>query len=155
MNKSTPHTSIDIDSHRKPVVMIVDDDISKRNMLKRLLCTRYEVQYADSGTEAIEKATISAPDIILLDVNMPDLDGFKTCKKLRTIDALRLSKIMIVSGRALEEDKLQGITAGANDYITLPFDETEFLLRIGNMVKLKRAEELINEHQWKASYDSI
>lgn len=139
----------------KANILIVDDDPGKRRMLGRLLTSRYNIQYVDSGAEAIKKSSETIPDIILLDVNMPQMDGFNTCQKLRAIEALQFSKIMIVSGRALDEDKKQGIEAGANDYISLPFDETEFILRIDNMIKLKYAEEMISRNNWTKSYDPI
>ena len=114
----------------KKRVLVVDDEQNITQMMAMMLRTRgYDVDVAGSGEEAIRKA-IEKPDLILLDLILPDLEGFEVCRKLREGKSTRNIPIIIVSVKYLFEDKIEGLYLGADDYITKPFDHEELFARM-------------------------
>ncbi|HOW36131.1 MAG TPA: EAL domain-containing protein [Candidatus Omnitrophota bacterium] len=114
----------------KKRVLIVDDERNIAQMMSLILETRgYEVDIADSGSAAIEKA-MTKPDLILLDLILPDVEGFEVCRRLREGKTTRHIPIIIVSVKYLFEDKIEGLYLGADDYLTKPFDHEELLARM-------------------------
>jgi len=129
-------------------VMIVDDDIISCETLESLLRSDYyEISITHSGKEAISLALQIQPDLILLDVMMPEMDGFETCQKIR--ENPNLSNIPIIMVTALDdrESKLRGIEAGADDYVSKPYDRLELRLRIKTITKLNRFRQLQEEKE--------
>ncbi len=119
---------------RKHRILIVDDEPK----LVRLLCTNlntkdYEILTAATGRQAFELAASADPDVIVLDVMLPDVSGFEVCRELRAMSDV---PILMLTARARDSDKLEGFKAGADDYITKPFNVNEFLARIS--VALRR-----------------
>lgn len=120
-------------------VLIVDDDIVACETLASLLTSDYyELFISHSGKEALEQAEIVKPDLILLDLMMPEMDGFEVCQRIR--ENPRISNIPIIMVTALDdrESKLRGIEVGADDYISKPYDRLELRLRIKTITKLNR-----------------
>lgn len=114
----------------KKRILIVDDELNVRQMMSMMLETRgYEVHVAGSGEEAIEKATLK-PDLILLDLILPDLEGFEVCRRIRERKHTRGIPIIIVSVKYLFEDKIEGLYLGADDYLTKPFEYEELFARM-------------------------
>jgi EAL domain-containing protein (putative c-di-GMP-specific phosphodiesterase class I)/FixJ family two-component response regulator len=114
----------------KKKVLVVDDEKSIAKTLTLLLETRgYEVDVAETGAQALEKA-MNKPDIILLDLVLPDISGFDVCRKLREEKNTRHLPIIILSVRYLYEDKIEGLYLGADDYITKPFEYEELFARM-------------------------
>jgi len=114
----------------KKRVLVVDDEESISKTLKLLLETRgYDVDVAETGHEALEKA-LKKPDIILLDLMLPDITGFDVCRKLREDKATHFIPIIILSVRYLYEDKVEGLYLGADDYVTKPFEYEELFARM-------------------------
>ena len=126
----------------KTKVLIVDDDSRNLRILEEILSDDFEVEEAVNGSEALEKASQFMPDIILLDIMMPDIDGLEVCKRIRENKNLSFIKIILVSGKARQDEKMEGYEAGADDYITKPFDDDELLVKVKVFAKLKFSEEI-------------
>ncbi len=111
-------------------VLIVDDERNITQMMAMMLQTRgYDVEVANSGEEAIRKA-LEKPDLILLDLVLPDFEGFEVCRRLRESKNTHAIPIIIVSVKYLFEDKIEGLYIGADDYVTKPFDHEELFARM-------------------------
>ncbi|MDP8264842.1 MAG: EAL domain-containing protein [Candidatus Aceula lacicola] len=122
----------------KTRVLVVDDEQSISKTLKLLLETRgYDVDIAETGREALEKA-LKKPDIILLDLVLPDTSGFDVCRKLREDKITHLIPIIILSVRYLYEDKVEGLYLGADDYITKPFEYEELFARMEAVMRRRQ-----------------
>jgi two-component system KDP operon response regulator KdpE len=125
---------------QQPSVLIVDDEPSLRKVLRTSLgAAGFTVEEARSGEEALEMAQNRAFDIILLDVNMPGVGGLEACRRLRNL-APR-SGILMITVRDMEEDKVQGLEAGADDYITKPFHLRELIARLRAVLRRRRVPE--------------
>lgn len=109
-------------------ILVVDDELSIRRALTPLLRSRgYEVESAASGGEALRAVAERPPDLIVLDLGLPDLDGTAVCARIRAITAV---PIIVLSARDREADKVSALDLGADDYVTKPFGAEEFLARI-------------------------
>ena len=116
-------------------ILLIEDNISLVNTLRMLLSTRgYEVDFAYSGREASKQISTQI-DLILLDISLPDTDGFKLCKKLKNSDKSSHIPIIILSARALSEDIIEGLYLGADDYITKPFECEELIARMEAVIR--------------------
>ncbi|MBN2314035.1 MAG: response regulator [Sedimentisphaerales bacterium] len=124
-------------------ILAVDDDPNNIAILEELLDDRFELKISSSGEQALEIAREFQPDMILLDIMMPGIDGYEVCRRLREYDALKDTKIIMLSARAMNSDQLKGYQAGADDYITKPFDGDEFLEKVNVNLNLKNAEEAL------------
>ncbi len=121
-----------------PLILIVDDQQDNRNLLTmRLSAHGYSTAEAVDGEDAIEKATDLSPDLILLDVMMPKLDGFEVCRRLRMDPILPFIPVVLVTARSNTEDVVQGLEAGANDYLTKPVDTIALIARVRSMLRTK------------------
>ncbi|MDT8284296.1 MAG: response regulator transcription factor [Thermovirgaceae bacterium] len=117
-------------------VLVIDDEESIRRALKSILSSRsYEVSLAATGAEGIDLAIEKNPQLIILDLTLPDLDGFEVCRELRT---WFVSPILILSVRGNENDKVRALDLGADDYLTKPFSAGELLARMRAI--MRRAE---------------
>ena len=126
----------------QPTVLIADDEPEVLNVVKRFLTRKgYDMVTAANGAEALGKSKVQKPDIILLDINMPEMDGMTVCRKLREDPLTRLTPIVFVSARGKTDDKVSGLNIGADDYITKPFELEELQARID--VLLKRNQNMI------------
>ena len=125
-------------------ILIVDDEEYIVELLRiNLKKQGYEPICAYSGTEALEQAQKMRPDLILLDIMMPDMDGLETCRKLREDRTMKRVPIIILSAKSEETDKVIGLGVGADDYMTKPFGIRELMARIS--AALRRAEQSIPE----------
>lgn len=123
-------------------VLAVDDNPRDLTIVEKTLGGQYQLVTASSGEEALYLAPRYRPDLVLLDIMMPGLDGFETCKRLRAIPSLSNCKIILVSARATTADRLDGYSAGADDYVTKPFDSEELLAKLRVYLRLKSVEEV-------------
>lgn len=123
-------------------VLIVDDHPANVMLLEDILREEYTLATAFSGEEALAIAPTFRPTVILLDIMMPGIDGYETCQRIRALPALRHTKIIMVSAKAMVEERLRGYEAGADDYITKPFDEEELLAKVRVYMRLKSVEEM-------------
>ena len=123
----------------KKTILIVDDEKSIRELLAfNLEKEGYKVIEADNGIDAVDKALNQKPDLILLDVMLPRMDGISVCKKLRYALNINTVPILMVSAKDTESDKIVGLEMGADDYITKPFQIREVMARI--KANLRKAE---------------
>ena len=119
-------------------ILIVDDEPFNVDYLEQELEDRgYETISATNGQEALEKVAAEAPDLILLDVMMPVMDGFTVCRILKDHEETRLIPIIIMTALDAVADRIQGIKAGADDFLTKPVHEEELFARIATALKLK------------------
>lgn len=123
-------------------ILIVDDNERNVSILRTILGQDYALEAAGSGEEALAIAHALQPDLILLDIMMPGIDGYETCRRLRASPSLRWVKIIMVSARAMVSERVQGYDAGADDYVTKPFDEDELLAKVRVHLRLKSIEEV-------------
>jgi two-component system sensor histidine kinase/response regulator len=123
-------------------ILIVDDDAVSRIGLESVLRDKYTTKTASSGEEALELAGQFKPDLILLDVVMPGIDGHEVSRQIRNDEALKQIKIVMLSANTATEDRLEGYNAGADDYLTKPFDKDELLAKVRVYLRLKSVEEL-------------
>lgn len=118
----------------KRKVLLVDDSMTTLFMEEMILNGRYQVVKATNGEDAIEKARAERPDLILLDVIMPKMDGFAVCRALRAEEATRTTPIIMVTTRGEEENVERGFEAGCNDYVTKPINGLELLTKVENQL---------------------
>jgi PleD family two-component response regulator len=127
----------------KSRLLVVEDDVDIGNMLKIYFSgMEYDVDVAVRGSEALEKTKQVLPHLIVLDIMLPDIDGYEVCRNLRT--NMRTSHIPVIFLTQKDErsDKLQGLELGADDYITKPFDIEELKLRVQGAIKRSERESL-------------
>jgi signal transduction histidine kinase len=120
---------------RRPVVLVADDEPDMRRFLKSELDGSYDVLEAADGVQALEKAQQFLPDIILLDMMMPEMDGLEVCHELRQRDVTVNIPIILLTARADEETKFDALGMGANDFLAKPFSSTELQARIKNLIE--------------------
>ncbi|UCG11067.1 MAG: response regulator [Deltaproteobacteria bacterium] len=117
-------------------VLVVDDEQEIRNLLETILTgDGYEVIKASDGAEAIEFAERENPDLILMDITMPGMDGIEACKRLKGADNTRLIPIIIVTGYA--DNKMQALEVGADDFVNKPFDMVELSFRVKSVLRIR------------------
>jgi len=115
----------------KSKILVVDDELSIADFLGGQLVNRgYDVLKAFDGEDGIDLARKELPDLVLLDVRMPKMDGFEVCRKLREDRMTYLIPVIMITGKKEQEDKITGIKSGADDYVTKPFELPELLARI-------------------------
>lgn len=130
----------------KPQILVVDDDTRNVKLLGDLLSTLgYGVAKAFQGQEALQKVAAHPPDLILLDVMMPKMDGYEVCRRLKGDEKTRLIPIVMLTALRDLEDRIKGIEAGADDFLTKPFNQSELKARVKSLIKLKQfTDELEN-----------
>lgn len=124
------------DTLRKPRILVIEDQPDVRNLLK-LALTRAgcDVATAATGMEGLQLAETGKFDLITLDVDLPDVNGFEICSRLRNHAELRDTPVVLVTGRFSEEDIRRGREVGATDYISKPFDLASFISRLFSHIK--------------------
>jgi two-component system, cell cycle response regulator len=123
---------------KKTKVLVVDDDEDGLYILKLLLTKmKYEVHTAKDGEEALEKADALIPDIILLDVMMPKLNGFEVCKRVKASPEGMYIPIILLTAKSELTSKIEGLDCGADEYLTKPYDMHELTARIRSMLRIK------------------
>ncbi|QAR34178.1 response regulator [Geovibrio thiophilus] len=130
-------------NERKPLVLIVDD-VPKNIQLLSLVLSRknYEIAFAVSGEQALEMLESISPELILLDIVMPGMDGFEVCERVRSNPVTEGIPIIFLTGRASAEDIKKGFQTGAVDYISKPFNSEELLARVRTHIELKRNQDM-------------
>src|SRR5258706_3841551 len=127
----------------KKRLLVIEDDIDVAEMLVVYFSSQgFEVLNATSGIEGIQLARSKFPNLILLDVMLPDMDGFDVCKILRTTTLTRYIPITFLTQRDARADKVAGLELGADDYVTKPFDVEELRLRIQGSLRRSTREAL-------------
>jgi len=131
----------------KARLLVVEDDPDISNMLKIYFTSQgYEVDAALRGATALEKTRQGMPHLIVLDIMLPDIDGYEVCRNLRTNARTSHIPVIFLTQKDERSDKLQGLELGADDYITKPFDIEELKLRVQNAIARAERESLTDPH---------
>ncbi len=124
-------------------LLVVEDDIDIANMLKIYFTgLQYDVDVANRGRDALEKTKHALPHLIILDIMLPDIDGYEVCRNLRTSTRTSHIPVIFLTQKDERSDKLQGLELGADDYITKPFDIEELKLRVQGAIRRSERESL-------------
>lgn len=143
MPEDSPKDPVD----RKAKILIVDDEERNRKLLGVILSNYgYAFEMAKNGIEALEKTQSYKPDLILLDIIMPEMDGYETCKRLRENHETQYIPIVMVTALADQDSKLRGLEAGANDFLTKPVDKADVVIRVKNLLRIKEFEVFLKQH---------
>ncbi|HYV83604.1 MAG TPA: ATP-binding protein [Pyrinomonadaceae bacterium] len=138
----TPATSVDQPRAR---ILLADDNTDMREYLRRLLATKYDVEAVAEGETALAAALSQKFDLVLSDVMMPKLDGFGLLKALRADERTRTTPVILLSARAGEESRVEGMGAGADDYLIKPFSARELIARVEAHLNLQRVRREAEE----------
>ena len=128
----------------KPKILVVEDDPAISNLIRTTLETQgYQYHMAQTGSGALMEVLSYKADVVILDLGLPDMDGVDIIKKIRTWNSI---PIIVVSARAEDQDKVEALDAGADDYLTKPFSIDEFLARLRAALRRSHAEKTKRRH---------
>jgi len=131
----------------KPLILIVDDIPKNLQILSGILSNEnFEISFASSGKQALTSVEAAPPDLILLDIMMPELDGYQVCKILKSNDKTKDIPIIFLTGKAEPNDITEGFKAGAVDYVIKPFNSQELISRVNTHIELKLSRDKILEN---------
>lgn len=132
----------------KSTILIVDDNAASRETLESVLGGEgYNLQMAEDGAQALEKADALHPDLILLDVMMPGMDGFEVCRRLRCTPGLVEVPIILLTALDDSTSRMEGIQSGADDFLSKPFDRQELRARVRTITRLNRYRTLLEQRE--------
>jgi|GEM_PF-204345 len=132
----------------KPVLLVVDDQPEHIELLEAYLVPQgYEIITSASGEEALEKLSANRIDLILLDVMLPGIQGFEVIRRIRQDAAHRVLPIILITVLSEPEDRVKGIEAGCDDFLSKPVDKTELLARVGSLLKVKAYHDLMSNYR--------
>src|SRR5512144_1777400 len=135
-----PDSAPIVSGHSKPRVLAVDDVVQNLQVVGTMLRNEgYEVMPASSGVQALERVRVRTPDLILLDLMMPDMDGLDVCRRLKSDSVGRQIPIIFLTASNEMDHLLKGFEVGAVDYVTKPFNGPELLARVRTHLELKLA----------------
>ncbi len=128
-------------------ILIVDDEEKNLKLMAVLLESYgYVYETAKNGLEALEKTKTFLPDLIFLDIMMPEMDGYETCRRLKSDPETQNIPVVMVTALAERESKIKGLDVGANDFLTKPIDKTELLIRTKNLLMFKEYQDFLKDH---------
>lgn len=145
---ATPKALTDVPSaeeDRARILVVEDDALVREILADQLVEAGYVVSTAEDGEEALAKVATESPDLILLDIIMPKLDGFEVCRRLKADERTILIPVVMVTALTAVQDRIQGIEVGADDFLSKPFNPQELMTRVRSLLRLKRhTDELEN-----------
>jgi len=140
----------------KPLILIVDDVTENLQVLGNILNkNNYRISYATNGKEALNMLKKIHPDLILLDIMMPEMDGLETCRYLKADPGLSEIPVIFLTARTEQADLVQGFETGAVDYVKKPFNSAELLARIRTHVELRQARNTIAKLKEKEMFHAM
>jgi two-component system, cell cycle response regulator len=135
-----------------PTILVADDEPVNRALIERLLVREcYHVLAARNGNEAVEQARSALPDLVLLDMMMPEMDGLDACRLIKETEATRDIPVIFLSARGETEMKVSALSLGADDYISKPFEAEELIARVHVAIRLKRERDQLRLSAEEAS----
>ena len=141
------------ETQKKFSILMVDDNPNNLNLLLNTLRNyNYRLLVAKSGEEAIKRAEYTLPDLILLDVLMPGIDGFETCKILKANEKTKEIPVIFMTALSETENKVKGFELGAVDYITKPIQYEEVILRVQNHLMIQDLKNILQEKNKKLDH---
>ena len=130
-----------------PLILIVDDDWMNRELLQAHL-DGYEVIAVNRGEKALELAQSHPPDLVIVDVRMPEMNGYEVCERLRADEATRYIPVLILSGVETDDAKLRALEVGADDVLSKPFASFILMARVRSLLRMKALhDELVRREQ--------
>lgn len=136
-----------VSENQSGFILVVDDEEKNRRLLRDVLeANGYQVIVAEDGHTALERVIEAPPDVILLDVIMPGLNGFEVCQQLKKTPETAVIPVLLVTSLSEREDRIAGIKAGANDFLTKPVDLQEVMLRVKNALYSKRLFDQVQQN---------
>jgi len=126
-----------INNEEKARILVVDDEPTNIEIIQGYLEKEYDIVSASSGKEALEKISKEKPDVVLLDIMMPELSGYEVCAKLKKDESTRFIPVVIVTALSDIEDKIEAIEAGADDFLTKPINSMELVTRVRSLLRIK------------------
>ncbi|EKD27734.1 MAG: hypothetical protein ACD_79C00600G0002 [uncultured bacterium] len=127
---------------RKHQIMCIDDELANLALLEAILTSHdYKVIMVSDGKEALKHIKERNVDLVLLDIMMPEMDGYSICKKLKEDEITRHIPVIIITSLTSKKEKITALKAGADDFVSKPFDQTELLVRIATLLKMREGEE--------------
>ena len=127
------------------ILIVEDDDLVSRTVERSLSSNDFQISLADNGIDGIKAARKSTPDLVILDVIMPEMDGYEVCRRMRADSQLSEIPILFLTAKIKDEDKVNGFLAGADDYLTKPFNIDELALRVQAILRRTRQRDQIQE----------
>jgi putative two-component system response regulator len=128
-------------------ILIVDDEEANLRLLTQwLIPLGYDIELAANGIEAVQKATESRPDLIILDIMMPVMDGYEACSIIKATPETKNIPIIMVTALNDRESKLKGLSVSANDFLSKPIDQSELIIRVKNLLRIKSYEDFMLTH---------
>jgi len=137
--------SLTLPLHVRKKILVVDDMPSTAKLMQKLL-SKYDCTIAFNGKEALLKTAIIRPDLILLDIMMPDMDGFEVCAQIKSNPDLKNIPIIMVTTLEDRQSKLQGLEIGVNEFLTKPIDAAELSIRVSNILKIKEYSDFLADY---------
>ncbi|MCK5077727.1 MAG: response regulator, partial [Calditrichia bacterium] len=139
-----------------PLILIVDDVNENLQVLGNILNKNdYRISFATNGKEALNMLKKIEPDLILLDIMMPGLDGFETCKQIKANDKTKDIPVIFLTAKNEQEDIVGGFQIGAVDYVKKPFNSPELLARIKTHIELRKAKNIIAKMKEKEMFQAM
>ncbi len=133
------------EENKKYKIMIIDDEPDMCQFLISLFEKKYITVQSHDGIKSIEKVLEVIPDVIILDIMLPEIDGIKVCKSLQIYPELEYTKIILLTARTDEDIKIEGLKSGADDFLTKPFSNTEVIIRVENALRTSIQQKQIKE----------
>jgi len=131
----------------KPIILCIDDEAVNLRLLEALLIPRgYKVIKAERGKEALEKIKEQKIDLVLLDVMMPEINGYTVCRRIKEDPLTRHIPVVMVTALADRQSKIKSLENGANDFITKPVDSSELLVRVKNLLRIKEFDDFLRNY---------
>jgi putative two-component system response regulator len=141
----------------KPKILIVDDDSVSRMTIEGLLSSEpYDLYFASNGSDGLATATTLHPDLILLDVMMPHMDGFEVCRHIRAIPATAEVPILLITSLDDQSSRIAGLQSGADDFITKPYNSVELFARLQTILRLNRYRRIVEQqHDLESMHNEL
>jgi len=136
-----------MDTQRKDTILIIDDEPFMVNVLGAFLTEKgFDVESAPDGLKGLSRAKEIQPDLVLLDISMPKMNGFETCQQLKSGNGTSGIPVVMFTAYADKESRVTALKAGANDFLNTPVDNTELLVRVTNLLKVKKYQDFLECH---------
>jgi len=141
----------------KSKILAVDDNSINLAVVKELLGSQYDLMTVSTGKDVLKTAQEFRPDLIILDIMLPDIDGYEVCRQIRKSSLLCYTKIIMVSAKAMASERLKGYQVGADDYLTKPYDGEELLAKVCAHLRSQPAKAIQEKAQdlLNTLYDKI
>ena len=115
-------------------ILIAEDNAINQDIFSEIFEDDFDMKMVSDGQQALDLIEDYMPNIVLLDIMMPGMDGYEVCRKIRCNDKVKNTKVIMVSAHAMETERMKGLDAGADDYITKPFDEEALLEKVKTLI---------------------